>query len=52
MTSLTQGRKRAVLREREAQLSQAKENLARLSDGVELGGADWRTTNWNGRSKC
>jgi outer membrane protein TolC len=30
------GRKRAVLREREAQLSEAKENLARLSDGVEL----------------
>jgi outer membrane protein TolC len=30
------GRKRAVLREREAQLSQAKENLARLTDGVEL----------------
>jgi len=30
------GRKRAVLKEREAQLSQAKENLARLSDEVEL----------------
>jgi len=30
------GRKRAVLREREAQLSQAKENLARVSDEVEL----------------
>lgn len=30
------GRKRAVLREREAQLSQAKENLARLTDDVEL----------------
>jgi outer membrane protein TolC len=30
------GRKRAVLREREAQLSQAKENLARLNDEVEL----------------
>jgi outer membrane protein TolC len=30
------GRKRAVKREREAQLSQAKENLARLSDEVEL----------------
>jgi outer membrane protein TolC len=30
------GRKRAVLREREAQLSQAKENLARLMDQVEL----------------
>jgi outer membrane protein TolC len=30
------GRKRAVLREREAQLSQAKENLARLTDEVEL----------------
>lgn len=30
------GRKRAVLHEREAQLSQAKENLARLSDEVEL----------------
>jgi outer membrane protein TolC len=30
------GHKRAVLREREAQLSQAKENLARLSDDVEL----------------
>ena len=30
------GRKRALLREREAQLSQAKENLARLTDGVEL----------------
>jgi outer membrane protein TolC len=30
------GRKRAILREREAQLSQAKENLARLTDEVEL----------------
>jgi outer membrane protein TolC len=30
------GRKRAVLREREAQLSQARENLARLTDDVEL----------------
>jgi outer membrane protein TolC len=30
------GRKRALLREREAQLSQAKENLARLTDAVEL----------------
>src|SRR5246500_1887393 len=30
------GRKRSVLRERESQLSQAKENLARLSDQVEL----------------
>ena len=30
------GRKRALLREREAQLSQAKENLARISDEVEL----------------
>ena len=30
------GRKRAVLRERESQLSQAKENLARLTDEVEL----------------
>lgn len=30
------GRKRAVLRERQAQLSQAKENLARLTDEVEL----------------
>ena len=30
------GRKRALLREREAQVSQAKENLARLSDEVEL----------------
>jgi len=30
------GRKRAVQREREAQLSQAKENLARLTDEVEL----------------
>ena len=30
------GRKRAVLREREAQLAQAKENLARISDEVEL----------------
>jgi outer membrane protein TolC len=30
------GHKRALLREREAQLSQAKENLARLSDEVEL----------------
>jgi outer membrane protein TolC len=30
------GRKRAVLREREAQLAQAKENLARISDDVEL----------------
>ncbi|HTR25260.1 MAG TPA: TolC family protein [Terriglobales bacterium] len=30
------GRKRAVLRERESQLAQAKENLARLSDEVEL----------------
>jgi outer membrane protein TolC len=30
------GRKRAVLRERETQLAQAKENLARISDGVEL----------------
>jgi outer membrane protein TolC len=30
------GRKRAVLRERETQLAQAKENLARISDAVEL----------------
>jgi len=30
------GRKRAVLREREAQLKQAKENLARMTDEVEL----------------
>ena len=30
------GRKRAVLHEREAQLSQAKENLARITDEVEL----------------
>jgi len=30
------GRKRALLREREAQVSQAKENLARLTDEVEL----------------
>ena len=30
------GRKRALLREREAQLSQAKENLARLTDEVEV----------------
>jgi outer membrane protein TolC len=30
------GRKHALLRERESQLSQAKENLARLSDEVEL----------------
>jgi outer membrane protein TolC len=30
------GRKRALLRERAAQLSQAKENLARLTDEVEL----------------
>ena len=30
------GRKRAVKNEREAQLSQAKENLARLTDDVEL----------------
>jgi len=30
------GRKRALLREREAQLSQAKENLARVTDEVEL----------------
>jgi outer membrane protein TolC len=30
------GRKRALLHEREAQLSQAKENLSRLTDGVEL----------------
>jgi outer membrane protein len=30
------GRKRASLREREAQLSQAKENFARLTDEVEL----------------
>jgi outer membrane protein TolC len=30
------GRKGAVLRERETQLAQAKENLARISDGVEL----------------
>ena len=30
------GRKRALLREREAQLAQAKENLARVSDEVEL----------------
>jgi len=31
------GRKRSVLREREAQLSQARENLARVSEEVELG---------------
>jgi len=30
------GRKRAMLRERETQLAQAKENLARISDEVEL----------------
>jgi len=30
------GRKRGVLRERQAQLSQAKENLAKLTDAVEL----------------
>jgi outer membrane protein len=30
------GRKRAVLRERETQLAQAKENLARIADDVEL----------------
>jgi outer membrane protein TolC len=30
------GRKRAVLRERETQLARAKENLARISDAVEL----------------
>lgn len=30
------GRKRALVRERQAQLSQAKENLARLTDEVEL----------------
>jgi len=30
------GRKRAVIRERQSQLSQAKENLARLTDEVEL----------------
>ena len=30
------GRRRALLREREAQLSQAKENLARVTDEVEL----------------
>ncbi len=30
------GRKRALLREREAQLSEAKENLARVTDDVEL----------------
>jgi outer membrane protein TolC len=30
------GRKRGMLREREAQLSQAKENLARVTDEVEL----------------
>jgi outer membrane protein TolC len=30
------GRKRAVVREREAQLAQANENLARISDEVEL----------------
>ena len=30
------GRKKASLREREAQLSQAKENLAKLTDEVEL----------------
>ncbi len=30
------GRKRAVLKEREAQLSQARENLARMTDEVEL----------------
>src|SRR5208283_3914159 len=30
------GRKRATLREREAQLSQAKENLAQVTDEVDL----------------
>ncbi|HTQ59731.1 MAG TPA: TolC family protein, partial [Candidatus Solibacter sp.] len=30
------GRKRAIVRERDTQLSQAKENLARLTDEVEL----------------
>ena len=30
------GRKRATVRERQTQLAQAKENLARISDGVEL----------------
>jgi outer membrane protein TolC len=31
------GKKRATLRERDAQLAQAKENLARISDEVEVG---------------
>jgi outer membrane protein TolC len=31
------GKKRSTLHEREAQLAQAKENLARVKDGVELG---------------
>lgn len=31
------GRKRAILREREAQLEQAKENLARVTEEVDLG---------------
>jgi outer membrane protein TolC len=31
------GKKRATLRERDAQLAQAKENLARISDEIELG---------------
>jgi hypothetical protein len=30
------GKKRAMLRERKAQLDQAKENLARISDEVEV----------------
>ena len=45
------GRKRAVLKEREAQLSQAKENLARLSDEVELA-VQTPITRWKERSKC
>lgn len=30
------GKRRAIIRERQAQLAQARENLARVSDGVEL----------------
>ena len=35
-TCSTVGRKHGVLRERQAQLSQAKENLAKLTDEVDL----------------
>ncbi len=45
------GKKHGVLRERQAQLSQAKENLAKLTDEVDLS-VETAYNNWKGRSRC